>query len=66
MQKVKERALRVKDSISDYETLLSISEWDSFRISSINIMAVEICKILNDMGRDIYRIYFLNTLFIII
>ena len=47
------RALRfvLKDSISDYETLLSKSELDSFRISSIKMMAVEIFKILNDMGR---------------
>ena len=52
MQKIQEEALRfvLKDSISDYETLLSKSELDSFRISSIKIMAVEIYKILNDMG----------------
>ena len=52
MQKIQERALRfvLKDSISDYETLLSESDLDSFRISSIKSMAVEIYKILNDMG----------------
>ena len=52
MQKIQERALRfvLKDPISDYETLLSKSDLDSFRISSIKIMAVEIYKILNDMG----------------
>ena len=52
MQKMQEGTLRfvLKDSISDYETLSSKSELDSFRISSIKIMAVEIYKILNDMG----------------
>ena len=52
MQKIQERVLRfvLKDSVSDYETLLSKSELDSFRMSSIKIMVVEIYKILNDMG----------------
>ena len=52
MQKIQERALRfvLKDLISDYETVLSKSELDSFRIPSIKIIAVEIYKILNYMG----------------
>ena len=51
MQKLQERALRfvLKDSISDYETLLSKGGVDSFRISSLKNMAVEIYKILNGM-----------------
>ena len=53
-----ERALRfvLKDSNSDYETLSSKSDFDSFRISSV--MAVEIYKILNGMGPE-----YLSTLF---
>lgn len=52
MQKVQERALRfvLKDSVSDYESLLSKTGFDSFRISSIKNMAIEIYKILNGMG----------------
>ena len=52
MQNIQERALRfvLDDSILDYETLLSKSELDSCRIPSIKIIAVEIYKILNDMG----------------
>ena len=51
MQKLQERALHfiLKDSISDYETLLSKGGVDSFRISSLKTMAVEIYKILNEM-----------------
>ena len=51
MQKLQEHALRfvLKDSISDYETLLSKGGVDSFRISSLKNMAVEIYKILNGM-----------------
>ena len=51
MQKLQERALRflLKDSISDYETLSSKGGVDSFRISSLKNMAVEIYKILNGM-----------------
>ena len=54
MQKIQERALRfvLKDSVSDYETLLAKSGVDSFRIATIKIMAIEIYKILNDMGPD--------------
>ena len=50
MQKHQERALRfvLKDSISDYETLLSKGGVDSYRISSLKTMAVGI-KILNGM-----------------
>ena len=50
MQKIQERALRfvLKDSTSDYNTLLSKCGVDSFRISSLKAMAVEIHKILND------------------
>ena len=49
--KLQERALRfvLKYSMSDYESLLSKSDFDSFRISSIKTMAVEIYKILNGM-----------------
>ena len=52
MQKLQERALRfvLKDSISDYETLLSKGGVDSCRISSLKTMAMEIYKILNGMG----------------
>ena len=52
MQKLQERALRfvLKDSTSDYETLLSKGGFDSFRISALKTMAVEIYKILNGMG----------------
>ena len=50
MQKLQERALRfvLKDSISDYETLLSKGGVHSYRISSLKTMAVGI-KILNGM-----------------
>ena len=52
MQKIQERALRfvLKDSVSDYKSLLSKSGVDSFRILSMKNMAVEIYKILNNMG----------------
>ena len=51
MQKLQERAFRfvLKDSISDYETLLSKGGVDSFCISSLKTMAVEIYNILNGM-----------------
>ena len=51
MQKLQERALRfvLKDSNSDYETLLAKSETDSFRISSLKTMCIEIYKILKGM-----------------
>ena len=54
IQKLLERALRfvLKDSISDYDTLLSKGGVDSFRISSLKIMAVEIYKILNGMNPE--------------
>ena len=60
IQKLQERALRfvLKDSTSDYETLLSKSEFDSFRISPIKTMAVEIYKILNGMSPE-----YLSSLF---
>ena len=52
MQKIQERALRfaLKDSVSDYKSLLSKSDVDSFRISSMKNMDIEIYKILNKMG----------------
>ena len=52
MQKIQERALRfvLKDSSSDYDNLLSKCGVDSFRISTLKSMAVEIYKILNDMS----------------
>ena len=54
MQKIQERALRfvLKDSVSDYDTLLTKFGIDSFRISSLRSMAVEIYKILNDMSPE--------------
>ena len=60
IQKLRERALRfvLKDSTSDYETLMSRSDFDSFRISSIKTMAVEIYKILNGMSPE-----YLSSLF---
>ena len=44
MQKIQERALRfvLKDSVSDYDTLLTKCGIDSFRISSPKSMALEI------------------------
>ena len=53
MQELQDGALRfvLKDSISDYETLLSKGGVDSFRISSLKSMAMEIYKILNGMDR---------------
>ena len=52
MQKNQKRALRfvLKDSVSDYKSLLSKSGVDSFRILTMKNMAVEIYKILNKMG----------------
>ena len=54
MQKIQERALRfvLKDSVSDYDTLVSKCGIDSFRISSLKSMAVEIYKIVNDMSPE--------------
>ena len=54
IKKLQERALRfiLKDSIFDYETLLSKGDVDSFRISSPKTMAVEIYKILNGMNPE--------------
>ena len=54
MQKLQERALRfvLRDSISDYETVLSKGGVYSFRISSLKTMAVEIYKILNGMDPE--------------
>ena len=52
IQKLQERALRfvLKDYTSDHETLLSKGDVDSFRISALKTMAVEIYKILNGTG----------------
>ena len=63
MQKNQERALGfvLKDSVSDYESLLSKSGVDSIRISSIKNMAVEIYKILHDMGPDYLSSIFLKS-----
>ena len=54
MHKIQEQALRFvfKDSLSDYDTLLFKCGNDSFRISSLKSMAVEIYKILNDMSPE--------------
>ena len=58
MQKIQERALRfvLKDSTTYYSTLLSKCGVDSFRISSLKAMTVEIYKILNDKSPE-----YLNT-----
>ena len=60
VQKLQERALRfvLNDSNSDCETLLSKNDFDSYRISSIKLMAVEIYNILSGMGPE-----YLSTLF---
>ena len=54
IQKLQERALRfiLKDSISDYDTLLSKGGVDSFLILSLKTMAVKIYKILNGMNPE--------------
>ena len=54
IQKLQERAFRfvLKDSISDYDTLLSKGGVDSFRISSLKTMAVEINTIQNGMNPE--------------
>ena len=59
MQKIQERALRfvLKDSVSDYDTLLTKCGIDSFRISSLKSMAVEIYKILNDMSPEYLSLF---------
>ena len=59
MQKIQEWALRfvLKDSVSDYDTLLTKCGIDSFRISSLKSMAVEIYKILNDMRPEYLSLF---------
>ena len=59
MQKIQERALRfvLKDSVSDYDTLLTKCGIDSFRISSLKSMAFEIDKILNDMSPEYLSLF---------
>ena len=59
MQKIQERALRfvLKDSTSDYNTLLSKCGVESFRISSLKAMAVEIYKILNDKSPEYLSLF---------
>ena len=59
MQKIQERALRfvLKDSTYDYNTLLSKCGVDSFRISSLTAMAVEIYKILNDKSPEYLSLF---------
>ena len=54
MQKIQERALPfvLKDSNSDYNTLLSKCGVDFFGKSSLKAMAVEIYKILNDKNPE--------------
>ena len=56
---IQERALRfvLKDSVSDYDTLLTKCGIDSFRISSLKSMAVEIYKILNDMSPEYLSLF---------
>ena len=64
MQKIQERALRfvLKDSVSDYNTLLTKCGVDPFRISSLKSMAVDIHEILNDTSLSICQ-YFPNLQF---
>ena len=64
MQKLQERALHffLKDSISDYDTLLSKGGVDSFHISSLKTMAVEIYKILNGMDPKYLSVLFSKAL----
>ena len=64
MQKIQERTLRfeLKDSVSDYNTLLTKCGIDSFRKSSLKSMAVEIYRILNDMSPE-YLSFFPNLQF---
>ena len=59
MQKIQERALRfvLKYSTSDYNTLLSKCGVDSFRISSLKAMAVEIYEILNDKSPEYLSLF---------
>ena len=59
MQKIQERALRfvLKDSTSDYDTLLTKCGVDSFRISSLKSMAVEIYKIMNEMSPEYLSLF---------
>ena len=59
MQKIQERVLRfvLKDSTSDYNILLSKCAVDSFRISSLKAMAVEIYKILNDKSPEYLSLF---------
>ena len=54
VRQIQERALRfiLKELVSDYETVLAKSDVDAVRIATIRIMAVEIYKILNDMGPE--------------
>ena len=59
MQKIQERALRfvLKDSTSDYDTLLTKCGVDSFRISSLKSKAVEIYKIMNEMSPEYLSLF---------
>ena len=59
MQKIQERALRLvlKDSVSDYDALLTKCGVDSFRISSLKSMAVKIYKILNDISLEYLSLF---------
>ena len=59
MQKIQERALRfvLKYSSSDYNILLSKCGVDSFRISSLKAMAVEIYKNLNDKSPEYLSLF---------
>ena len=50
--KIQKLRFVLKDSISDYDTLLSKGGVDSFRISSLKTMGVEIYKILNGMNPE--------------
>ena len=62
MQKLQDRALRfvLKDSVSDYDTSLIKCGVDSFRISSLKLMAV---KILNGMSPEYLYFQICNSVF---
>ena len=67
MQKNQERALRfvLKDSVSDYESLLSKSGINSFRISSIKIWRLKFIRFYMIWGQINYHHSSWNLMFLI-
>ena len=67
MQRFQERALRfvLKDLVSDYESLLSKSGVDSFRISSIKIWRLKFIRFYMIWGQIIYHRSSWNLMFLI-